>query len=240
MSPQANISGEAEQLEEKAPDISKAPLDRKIIREGEIRFETNDASKTGELITNVLKKYGGYVSKDNVYDYAERIEHTLEVRVPSEYFDSLLEQVSKSAENLDSKNISARDVTEEYVDIGSRIRSKMELEARYTELLSRATTIEEILNIEREIGVLREEIESIQGRLRYLNDRVSFSTLIITFYEETRSGIGFLPKFSDAVTGGWNNLLWLLIGLTHIWPFVVILGGGVLFAIGMDRKRRNK
>jgi len=240
MSPQAQISGEREPLEEKAPDLSKAPLERKIIKEGSIRFETDDASKTLELITNILKQYGGYVSKDNVNDYTERIEHTLEVRVPSEHFDSLLEQISKNAEQLDSKNISARDVTEEYVDIESRIKSKKELAARYTALLSKATTVEEILNIEREIGVLREEIESFQGRLRYLKDRVSFSTLSITFYEKTRSGIGFWPKLTDAMKSGWNNLLWLLIGLTHIWPFAIIIGGGMYLAIWIGRKRSNK
>lgn len=240
MSVQPELMQAVEQAKEEVADVANVPLERKIIKEGSIRFKTDDAATTRDLIKTVLKENGGYVAKDNVYDYNGSIEHTIEVRVPSENFDKLLEQISQSAQKLDSKNISARDVTEEYIDIEARIKTKSELEARYSALLSMAVTVEEILTIEREIGALREDIESIQGRLRYLKDQVSLSTLTITFYSETGNTMGFGSKFISALGSGVDNLLWLLIGLTHIWPFLLIVAGGVIFGIRMTKKNSSK
>ena len=73
--------------------------------------------------------------------------------------------------------IDSQDVTEEYIDITARLKTKKELEARYLELLKKANKVEEIVSIEKEIGNLRSDIESIEGRLRYINNAVAYSTL---------------------------------------------------------------
>jgi hypothetical protein len=134
----------------------------------------------------------------------------------------LLEKIFKTAQKIESKNISALDVTEEFIDIEARIKTKKELENRYKELLKQAKKVEEILEIEREIGSLRSEIESAEGRLNYLKDRVSLSTLTVVFYEKLNSSFGFTSKFGQAIQNGWTNLLWFFIGLANFWPFIII------------------
>lgn len=104
-------------------------------------------------------------------------------------------------------------------------------------MLNKAVTVEDILKIEKQIGELRTEIESIEGRFKYLNDRISYSTLTIIFYEQTNSSFGFSSKFGQALINGWDNVLWVLIGLVNLWPFLIIL---VLVFIILLRKKKNK
>lgn len=197
-------------------------VERKIIKEGEISFETANAKATKLLILNAVSDYKGYISNDKSFDYKDKIEYKITIRIPSDNFDLLLNKISESAEKLDNKTINALDVTEEFIDIEARLKTKKELENRYTELLKQAKKVEELLSIEREIGSLRTEIESIEGRLKYMKDKISFSTLTVTFYEKTSSAFGFKSKFGLAIKNGWSNLLWFLIGLTNLWPFFLI------------------
>ncbi|MDR2691715.1 MAG: DUF4349 domain-containing protein [Dysgonamonadaceae bacterium] len=110
-------------------------------------------------------------------------------------FELLLDRIAQNAKKLDSKNITVSDLTEEFIDIEARIKTKKELENRYKELLKQANKVEEIVAIEKEIGNLRTDIESIEGRLKYLKDKVSYSTLNVVFYERTSSPFGFNSKF---------------------------------------------
>jgi len=214
--------------------------ERKIIKEGDISFESADINKTKSLITQSVQNLNGYISKDEAFDYNDRLEHRLVIRVPADKFDILLAKISESTEKLDSKNINVLDVTEEYIDIDSRIKTKKELEERYKELLKQATKVEELLAIEKEIGQLRTEIESVEGRLRYLKDKISLSSLTVTYYQKTHSTFGFSSKFGLAIKSGWDNLLWFFIGLTHIWPFVLIIAAAVYSFIRRYRKKKEK
>lgn len=223
-----------------ADDKIETTSERKIIKQGEICFETSDVKETKSYIIKIVEELGGYISKDNILNYKNRISHRLVIRVPANKFDQLLAKISESAEKLDSKNIEVLDVTEEYIDIEARIKTKKELENRYKELLKQAKTIDEILAIEKEIGELRTEIESIEGRLRYLKDRIGFSTLSVEYYQRTTSAFKFSSKFGRAIVTGWDWLLMFIIGLVHIWPFILIIAGGIFIGVHFDRKRKKK
>lgn len=215
-----------------------AVIERKIIKEGEISFETSNSTETKEIISKSVSEFNGYISNDNVYDYKDKIEYRITIRVPADKFELLLDRISQNAKKLDSKNINALDVTEEFIDIESRIKTKKELENRYRELLKQANKVEEILTIEKEIGYLRTEIESIEGRLKYLKDKVSFSTLTVVFYEKTGSAFGFNSKIGEAAQNGWTNLLWFFVALTNLWPFILI--ALAIFIIYRRLYHRNK
>jgi uncharacterized membrane protein YcjF (UPF0283 family) len=105
-------------------------------------------------------------------------------------------------------------------------------------LLKQAKKVDEILNIEREIGTLRSDIESIEGRLKYLTDKVSFGTLTVTYYQKITASFGFGSKFNQALRNGWTNLGWVAIGFTSLWPFIV-LGLVLFFVIRRMRRRKN-
>jgi hypothetical protein len=215
------------------------PVERKIIKQGEIRFETRNVKETESLISKAVSDLGGYISNDNVYNNEDRITHRMVIRVPADNFDKLLTNISESAEKLDSKSVDALDVTEEYIDVESRIRTKKELENRYRELLVKANTVQDILSIEKEIGSLRTEIESIEKRLQYLNDHVSFSALTVEYYQMTSSSFNFSSKFGQALLTGWKWLLAFLIGLIHLWPFILIIGGGIFVCLRLNKKKRK-
>lgn len=229
-------------LKPESPEASQElpAADRKIIKEGEISFETSDVAETKEVIATSVAEFKGYLSNDNVYVYNDRREYRVTIRVPADKFDLLLERISQSARKIDSKNVSTMDVTEEFIDIEARVRTKKELEARYRELLKQAVRVQEILEIEKEIGSLRADIESIEGRLKFLNDRVAFSTLTVTFYEKTSSPFGFGPKLVRAIHNGWTNLLWFFVALISLWPFIIIVVAGIAICRRYNCRLRRK
>lgn len=98
--------------------------DRRIIKDGEISFETSDNKETRQLINKFVKEFNAYISQDNVTDQGYRLENRIIIRVPSENFEKLLAKISESAKELDRKNISATDVTEECIDIEARLKKK--------------------------------------------------------------------------------------------------------------------
>lgn len=228
---------EVKQNQDTAEEVT-AP-ERMIVKQGSIRFETSNAQETRKNIATSIKKLNGYLSQDSSTVYGNQTEYTIEIRVPAKNFETLLEGVTATATKVDNKNISALDVTEEFIDVEARIKTKKEIEERYKELLKRANSIDDILRIERELGTLRADIESFEGRLKYLKSRVSLSTLSVTFYEKGESTTGFGYEISSAFGSGWENLLSFVIGIFYIWPFILI-STGLFFVIRRIRKHRKQ
>ncbi len=226
-----------------APEVSRdykteeEVVERKLIKEGRVEFETNDLNATRKTIFEAVEKYKGYVSSDREFKSGARMSNVLELRMPSANFDKLLNEATAGVEHFESKEISVKDVTEEFLDVQSRLKTKKELELRYIDLLKQAKTVTEILEIEAQIGQLRTEIESIEGRLKYLQDRVSYSMLSMTFYESMPNESGFGGKFKNGFRNGWENLVWFFVALTNVWPFIVIVLGLI---IGIRIYRRKK
>ncbi|MBS4035266.1 MAG: DUF4349 domain-containing protein [Ignavibacterium sp.] len=223
-----------------AEDNVSSSVDRKIIKDGNIRFETSSVKETQSFIKQTVNELGGYIGDEKVFDYKERIEHNITVRIPENKFDFLVEKISETAEKIDSKTINSKEVTEEFIDVEARVKTKKELEARYKEILTQANRVDEILNIEREIGKLRSEIESLEGRLNYLKNRVALSSLTITYYEKTTSPFGFFSKFFQALKNGWNYLLWFIIILTSLWPFILIVVLVLVVVNTINKKKKKK
>ena len=213
--------------------------DRKIIKEGYIRFETDNVDKTKSLILQTVQELNGYISNDNVSDFDDELLHSLTIHVPADKFDLFLNVISESVKKLDNKNVNMRDVTEEYIDIEARIKTKKALQNRYIELLKQATKVDEILNIEKEIGTLQTEIESVEGRMRYLNNRIAFSTLSVNFYQKESSTFGFSSKFVDGIKNGWSVFLWVIIGISNLWVFIIVVAVAIYLA-RLWKKRKSQ
>ena len=231
------VEEELEAEFEAAPQTEEINIERKLIKEGEVEFETNDMITARKLIFESINKYGAYISSDQEYKLIERISNTIVIRVPAKNFDSLLSDATKGVTNFDLKKTEVKDVTEEFLDIQARLKNKKELENRYLELLKKANSVTEILEVEKQIGQLRSEIESIEGRLNYLKSKVSLSTLTMTFYQLIPNETEFGNKFKNGFKSGWDNLIWFFVFLTNIWPFILI-GIGLIFGIKMWSKRK--
>jgi len=164
--------------------------------------------------------------------------------VPTENFQAFVDGISEGVEYFEQKDISRKDVTEEFVDLEARLKAKRELENRYLELLRQAKNVKEMLEIERELANIREEIEARQGRLNYLQNRVSMSTVHIEFYKETASTgvtLSYGQKMLNALKGGWDGISVFFIGLLYLWPlFVFALIVILLIRRYLKRSRKKK
>ena len=163
------------------------------------------------------------------------------IRVPSENFQSFINGVSEGVSYFDQNEITRQDVSEEFVDLEARLKAKRELEKRYLELLKQAKNVKEMLEIERELSKIREEIEAKQGRLQFLQNRVSMSTVNIDFYTLTaETGVtqSYGQKMINSLKGGWDGISMFFLGILYIWPLFVL----ILIAIFVIRKllKRNK
>jgi chromosome segregation ATPase len=205
--------------------VPVAQANRKLIKDGSLNFKTRDLEKTKKDVAGICKTLNAYLSNESLNNFDDRISYHQTIRVPADQFEALVEQLEKLADKVENKNIHSRDVTEEFIDVETRLKNKTQVEARYRELLAQARTVEDMLSIERELGNVRQEIESTEGRLKYLTNQVAFSTLELSYYEVVGADFGFASKFVDSLADGWDNLLAFIIWLLTLWPFLILFGG---------------
>ena len=213
--------------------------ERKLIKNGSISFETADIEETRKAIEKLYHEFGGYIASENHYNAGDRLQQQQEVRIPFKNFDSFVDQVEKLGSKVENKTVNTQDVTEEFIDLEARLKTKKDLEARYRELLKLAKNVKDMLSIEHEIESVRSEIESMEGRLNFLKNQVSFSTISISYYEMTGVDFGFASKFVQALRNGWDNLLAFLISLVNVWPFLIFTLG-VIYFLMRYKKRLNR
>ncbi|WP_041466093.1 DUF4349 domain-containing protein [Chlorobaculum parvum] len=207
-------------------------ISQQIIRDGQAVFETNDLKKTKTWIESLVQKHKAYLSLDEQSKGSDRIEQRMIVRIPADRFDAFVADLEKGVVKFDSKSITATDVTEEFIDVSQRLRLKKETEERYIALLEKAKSVQDVLETEKYIGQVRAEIESLEGRLKYLQNRIGLSTLNITFYQLKPEVQEFTSRIGLAFSEGWNNFLFFLLGVISLWPFLlagVLLVGTVRF-----------
>lgn len=230
------VAEEKKEADAAAPVVSV--MERKLIKNGDISFKTSSLIETKKKVQTVLTELNGYIAKETAYDYSENPSEELTVRVPSKDFDVFMDKILEGVDELDSKHIDIQDVTEEFVDIEARLKNKKQLETKYQELLSKTNNMDEILRIEKEISSIREEIESTEGRLKYLGNQVSYSTLQIRYYEKRTGGFNFGGKLGDALKNGSTGFLWFLIFMVQMWPLWIIGGCIWWFIVWLIRRRR--
>ena len=193
--------------------------ERKLIKNGDISFETTSITETRSFLQKRIAAGKGYISNERIESYRTNPTEVLTIRIPGNRFDTLIADIGRQVGTFDSKRIDINDVTAEFVDMEARLKNKRQLEEKYRELLKKADNMEDILNIEAQISVIREEIESTEGRLLYLESQVGYSTLTITYYEESpTAGFNFGEKMGDAFSNGGTGVLWFMIGMVQLWP----------------------
>lgn len=216
---------------------------RKIIRTGDVKFKVNSLEKSTKIIQALTQKCNGFIASMNQNNSNYLASNVLSVRVPIDQFDYFLFQMKEEALYADYIRVNAKDVTEEFIDIEQRLKNKKEVQRRYIEILqNKAKTVEDVLAAEEKIRVIQEEIESREGRLRYLKDNIALSTIDIEMYQEieqTEAAVvyekGFLAKAKDGFVNGWNFILELLVGLINIWPVLLIVSLLIVFRKRLKR-----
>ncbi|RLD84269.1 MAG: DUF4349 domain-containing protein [Bacteroidetes bacterium] len=217
-------------------------IEKKIIKTANISIEVEDFKNARAALEALLKKYNAYVADESEQNDDYQITDALTIRVKADNFNKLLNDVSGLAVHVNSKHIKLADVTEEFIDITTRLKNKKQVEQQYLEILKKARTINEILQVNEHLRVIREEIESKEGRLKYLNSQVSLSTIYLSMYQQIESTDypSFGHKLLKAVEGGWDGILIFILGLVYLWPFILIILITVWLIIKYRKKRKEK
>ncbi len=202
----------------------------KIIKEGDVSLQVKDYGKTRGELDLLIKTNKGYLASENEAKSKYNITNTLVIRLPAKNFDGFLSALSGMDGKLIHKNIEARDVTRQYVDIQSRLKTKKQVRDKYESFLKNAKNVEELLAVEEKVRLLTEEIEAKEAELRYLSDKVKYSTLRLSLNQPLEysidapeyTGPSFLERWGQSFKDGWQGILTLIIGLTSIWPLILI------------------
>ena len=218
---------------------------KKIIKDGNIFIQTQDINVAKKGIDNLVKSLNAYYENESLGKSDYDISYDLKIRVPADNFEKLVSSVEQGKDEIKRKNIRARDVTEEYADITARLASKKDYLKQYTVLLARANSIKDILEIKENIRKLQEEIESTEGRLRYLNDQITYSTLIIELYQKIdyvykpESKDSFIEHVKSSLNTGWTVVVEIFYFLLSIWWVFIILIPVFFFVRRRIKKRKT-
>ena len=206
-----------------------------------MRIEIKNYKNDLATVKAIISKHQGYISGENESSTDYSLTNNLTIRVPSAKFDSLVEDIAHVAYKVDSKNVNLNDVTEEFIDIEARLKTKKEVEQRYLEILGKAQTVQDILLVEQQLGIVREEIEAKEGRLKYLQSQVSMSTLTLEIHQDftSKPGFKFFTKLADALKGGWKGFLNVVVGLIYIWPLILAVAIAIIWIFRRRRKKRS-
>lgn len=185
-----------------------ASLDRKIISNADLLIEVERGKFQIAFDTALLlaDKFGGYVVSSSATatdDEGTMRSGTIALRVPETAFTQALSDVAKLGE-VKSRNVDTQDVTEEYLDLAARLKNAEAEEKAFLSLMDKAKTIDEILQVRQVLSQTQVEIEQLKGRIRFLDEHVSFSTLTISIYEAgtevaTSGSWGFVAAAKDAL-----------------------------------------
>lgn len=221
--------------------IEKKIFEKKIIRTGNISIESKDLKKSKSTLDLLIKNLGAYYEQESTSSGSTYTNYNLTVRVPSSLFDTLLDSIEKGSDKITEKSIQSQDISLQYYDLESRLKSKRTYLERYQKMVVNAKTVKELLEIEEQIRQLQEEIESAESNLRAMKDQVSYSTLQINLYNSNsiiaHSDSGFWLKIKDAFGFGWQLIENIFIGLVGIWPILILL---VTAFFGWKRIRNKK
>jgi hypothetical protein len=200
-------------------------IEKKTIFTASISLEVKEFKAAVDEVSSIASRYGGYISDSfmNNEGVGRKTGYVI-VRVSERNFDAAIADLEKVGDVL-NKNISGQDVTEEYIDLEARIANLTLEEQRYQDILKKAEKVEDLLAIERELSRVRGEIESMQGRLNYLKNRVDLATITVNLAEpevvvhESK----FKQAWNAAIEGFLATIRGMVILAGYLFPLLLIL-----------------
>jgi hypothetical protein len=215
----------------------------------EIEVESGQFQSVFEQALLLADRYGGYIISSSASASGE--EGTMQsgviaLRVPAISFDQALADASRLG-TLKNRQIQTQDVTEEYVDLQARITNAEAQVKALRELLVQAKTVDEVLQVQQYLAVAQGDLESLRGRLSYLQEHTSFSTLALTIYESgvtvTPAGEwGIVRAFEDALRNLVDAVNAIIRGLGVLIPVVIVLAiiAAIVYLIWRRFSRRRR
>jgi hypothetical protein len=159
--------------------------DKKIIKNGNLTFKVSNADNAAGDIATIAKNNGGEVFSSNFYENTSNVKSgTITIRVPVANFEKTFSEIKKVASLVVRESTSGQDVTEQYVDLQSRLKNKQEEEKAFADILARSGQIDDVLKVTRELARVRGEIEALQGQIKFMNSQTDMSVISVNLSED--------------------------------------------------------
>lgn len=197
-----------------------------IIRTGTASIQVDSLDAAVAMVRALARRVGGFVAGSSTQAGRGQLHAaTLELRMPAARFDEAVDGL-RPLGKVEAVNVTAEDVGEEYMDVQARMVNARRLETRLIDLLARRTgKLSDVLDVERELARVREEIERYEGRLRYLRSRIAVSTLTLTVHEPVPVvDQGSPGVMMEAARQAWRNVIALVAFAIQALGVVVPLG----------------
>ena len=237
--------------EASAAQAATLAVDRKIIRNADLTIESDSPTEGLRKITSIAEGRGGFVVtsefKQNDSSGQSKATQTVTVvaRVPSSQFNGALEQIRAAGNRVIQEKVSGQDVSEEYLDLEARIRTKKALEAQFLEIMKQARKVSDALEVQSQLADVRTEIERFEGRRRFLENQSALSTITATLQmpmplvAATTTGFGHSVKqsFGDAVDTAASIILFVIQAVIVLVPIGLLVGLPVWLVWRVLRRR---
>jgi hypothetical protein len=221
---------EAEGLGTQAEGASAVPLDLPavgptVIKTADlvVEVERDALGQAVNAATTVAARYGGFVVSSTTGG-ADARRGTLTLRVPSDRFEEAVADLGGLG-TVDRRRVSGEDVSQEFVDLEARLRNLEAQEAVMLRLFDEAATVSDTIRIQQELSGVQLQLEEIEGRLRYLRDQTTMSTISVELIEEGATAPGVFDQALDrAVDGFLGVIAALVVVLGYVLPVAAIAG----------------
>jgi hypothetical protein len=226
------------------------PADRKVIKTAylELEVEKGQFEKVLFDITGLAERNGGFVSNTQSYSDSDGdlTSGSITIRIPHDSYNPALDKL-KEMGTVKHISVSGQDVTQEYTDLESRLRNFEAQEEILLDLMKQSEDVSDSIEVQRELSYVMEQIEVIKGRMNYLDNMVSFSTIDIYLFEpqpiSEDPGWGFLEALKRGLRGAisiFNGILIFVIAASPIIVFIAVILVIIWLIIRSRIRRREK
>jgi hypothetical protein len=234
----------AARLDNKSIELSQPQ--RMIIYNANVSLEVEEATVTHGQLQQIAMRYNGYVVTSNIWNFDDEFsDGFVSLRVEATYLETVLAQIAELGQ-VTNQNIYSEDVTMAFIDITGRLQQYRTQEGRLLEIMERADTVYDLITVERELTRLRNQIESLEGQIRFFEQRTALSTITVNFHEPRPrfQSPSFGQSISDGFGRGINALATsttnLIIGFFSIIPALIVLTIVVLIIVLLVRRPKAR
>ncbi len=200
-----------------------------LIRTASLTVRVKDVPKALDAARHTAEDAGGYVGDESTSRDADGHERTrLVLRVPGDHYDEVMTGLQGTGK-LVSRVSKAEDVTDQVVDIDSRVKSQRASVARIRALMDRATQLSDVVSLEGELSSREADLESLLARQASLKDRTTMATITLSLSGtpvKKAAAHDDGPGFTDALAGGWHVfvtlLVWIALAVGAVLPFAAL------------------
>ncbi|WP_405951165.1 DUF4349 domain-containing protein [Streptomyces prunicolor] len=216
-----------------------------IIRTASLSVRVKDVPKALDEARTTTENAGGFVGNESTSRDGQGHERTRVVlRVPTEKYDEVLADLEGAGKLLE-RTAKAQDVTDQVVDVESRITSQRASVARVRELMDRATKLSDVVELEGELSTRESDLEALLAQQASLKDRTGLATITLSLSQTPVAKAAAKddsPGFVDAVAGGWHvfvtMLRWIALALGAVLPFAALAALALVVWLRLVRPRR--